>query len=123
MNLHAVASGAIGAVNPNVTGTITPSTGYTVVNFVQTPAYGTPVTALMQVQALTSRDLQQIESLNIQGNLRKVFLNGQWNGINRPQVKGGDLLSVLGATWKIFQVNQWPDWSELFVVQTDSSGG
>ena len=120
MNLHGIVSGAISTVNPVIVGTIAASTGYTTINYVQTPSYATPLPCYMQVQALTSRDLQQISALNIQGNLRKVWLNGQWNGINRPAAKGGDLLVFCGLNWKVFQViEQWQNWSSLYVVQTE----
>jgi hypothetical protein len=118
MNLHQIASSAIGAVNPFITGTVTPAAAYTTgADFVQVPGYGTPITAQMQVQALSTRDLQHMDSLNIQGNFRKVWLNGNWNGVIRPEGKGGDLVTFLGQNWLVVSVlEQWPDWTSVAVA-------
>ncbi len=118
MNLHGIVSGAISAINPLISATITPAvTGYTTnADGTQVPNYGTPVTAQVQVQALTTRDLAQLSALNIQGNLRKVWLNGNWNGIIRPEGKGGDLMTFNGQNWLIVQViEQWPEWTSVAV--------
>lgn len=118
MNLHSIASGLIGAVNPFITGTVTASTGYTTAgDGTQVPTYATPVTASIQVQELSTRELAHMDALNIQGNFRKVYLNGNWNGIIRPQGKGGDLMTFNGQNWLVVQVmEQWPDWTSVIVA-------
>lgn len=165
MNLHAIANGAITAVNPNLTGTIKQSSGYTyvgdanvvgaIIGTTLTVAHvnsgalmvgsilddttdviapGTMVTGLgsgtggigtytvnnpqtvtsetivangtgdrvpnlntitnvpMQFQALRGRELEHIDSLNVQGTVRAVHLYGDFQGVDRPGVNGGDLL-------------------------------
>ena len=52
------------------------------------------VNLLAQVQALSGRDLRQIEGLNLQGTLRAVYLNGVIDGIVRVALKGGDLITL-----------------------------
>jgi hypothetical protein len=93
VNLSAIVSGAIGAVNPQVFCTLRRSTGYTIgADFSQQPTYAATVGIPCQVQALSYTDLQKIAGLNLQGTRRAVYLNGNLEGIDRPAVKGGDLL-------------------------------
>lgn len=119
MNLHGIAAGAIGAVNPFITGTLTASTGCTTAaDGTQVPAYAAAVTARIQVQALTYSDLQQTSGLNIQGEARGIYLYGEWNGVLRPEVKGGDLITFNSQRWLVKQVlEQWPDWCKVVAVR------
>lgn len=119
MNLHGLAAGAIGAVNPFIAGTLTASAGYTTsADGTQVPAYAAPVTAMIQVQALTYSDLQQVSGLNIQGEARAVYLYGDWNGVLRPEAKGGDLIAFNGQQWLVKQTTEtWPDWCRVIAVR------
>ncbi|HEY8838136.1 MAG TPA: hypothetical protein VIO16_10765, partial [Dehalococcoidia bacterium] len=75
MNLQQIANAAITAINPNFPATLFISTGSTVTNFKQTPAYAqTPISA--QVQPLTTGDLWRLDALNIQGASKAIYLNG-----------------------------------------------
>ncbi len=118
MNLRGVANSLTSAINPNIVGTVQQSTGYTTgPDFKQIPSY-ISYPATLQVQALSTKELQQLDSLNIQGNIRKVFLNGDWNGIVRPSGTGGDLIVFNNQNWKIaLVIEQWPDWTSCAVVQ------
>lgn len=119
MNLHGIVSGAIGAVNPNITGTLSVSTGYTVANNgKQIPAYDTVAGVRMQIQPMTFRDLQQTDGLNLQGTRRGIYLYGVADGVVRALQKGGDLIvitsGVNAGTWLIAMVlEQWPDWCKV----------
>lgn len=105
MNLHAVVSGAIGAINPPVIGSVKVSTGVTTAgDGTQTPQYTTVNNVSMQVQALTAKEIEHLDSLNIQGVMRGVWMNGNIEGLNRNAGKGGDLLIFLGQTWLVVQV-------------------
>ncbi len=119
MNLHGIAGPIIAAVNPMIQGTLTASTGYTTsADGSQVPSYAAPVTAPMQVQALTYKDLQQIDGLNIQGEARAIYLYGDWNGVLRPDSKGGDLISFNGQQWLVKQtLETWPDWCKVVAVR------
>lgn len=98
MNLHGLASGAIGAVNPFVPISIQVSTGHaTNADYVRVPTYADPVTVPGQVQALTFRDIQQLDGLNLQGTRRAIYVNGRVDGLVRVENKGGDLVTVPGA--------------------------
>lgn len=94
MNLHAIVSGAIGVVNPQVNGQVQVSTGYTTLkDGERVPSYADAFTVPIQCQALTAKDLAQTDSLNIQGVLQAFYLNGDIEGVDRPFGKGGDLIS------------------------------
>lgn len=116
MNLHGIVSGAIGAVNPFVPGAMRVSTGYTTsASGKRTPTYSdTPVS--VQLQALGYKDLQQIDGLNMQGVVKAAYVNGNFNGVNRPKNQGGDLLVVGTDTWLIVQpLEEWPGWCKFVV--------
>lgn len=101
MNLHQIASAAIGAVNPLVPLSIRVSLGYaTDSDFVRVPSYAPAVTVPGQVQALSYRDIQQVDSLNLQGIRRAIYVNGRVDGLVRVEGKGGDLVTVPGAFFR-----------------------
>lgn len=102
MNLHGIVQGAIGAVNPHVPVSVRVSTGYEVdedQGFRQVPAYADAQVVQGQVQSLTYDDLRQIDSLNIQGTKRAIYLYGRIDGLVRVENKGGDLITVPGASF------------------------
>jgi hypothetical protein len=106
MNLHSIVSGAVGAVNPQITISLQSSTGSTTnADGSRTPAYAEPVSLTAQVQPLTNRDLRQIEGLNLQGTLMAIYINGNLDGVVRVLMKGGDLITLPdGSVWLISQV-------------------
>jgi hypothetical protein len=126
MNMHGIVRGAITSVNPDILGTwrvsagstISPTTGRVV------PAYTDFANVPMQVQALSGRDLKHINYLSVQGVRRAVYMYGNVQGVNRPMVKGGDLLlfpEVPGGTIKTWLVSivfeTWPDWCRVGVAE------
>lgn len=58
------------------------------------PQFATTADLTMQVQALSGPDLKQIDSLNIQGVVRAVYMSGFPQGLVRPATKGGDILLI-----------------------------
>jgi len=62
-----------------------------------------------QVQALTFRDLTQISGLNLNGTRRAIYLSGNVDGVVRPDMKGGDLLTFPdGSVWLVaMQLEAW----------------
>ena len=116
MNLHGIVSGATGAVNPMRPMTIKQSTGYAIVDYVQTPTYAT-LNASGQVQALTGKDLAMLNGLNVQGATNAIYLAGNYEGVFRVLGKGGDLIVFGGITYLVVAVlERWPDWCKLAVV-------
>ena len=127
MNLHAAVRSIIPAVNPDRAGTWRHSAGYsTFPDGTRAPAY-TDIPVQLQIQALTGRDLQHLNMLNIQGVQRAVYMYSNVQGVVRTDSKGGDLLvfaqDYAGPqnTWKVVVVLEtWtPDelaWCKLGVT-------
>jgi hypothetical protein len=125
VNLHGIVSGAIGAVNPNVSATMQRSTGYaTQPDGTQTPNYETYANVVCQFQELTQRDLRKLDGVNLQGVTRALYLNGSWSGVVRADARGGDLvITPDNATWLVTAViEQWPDWCKLLVTKQNGGG-
>lgn len=103
-------------------GTGTGGTGTYTVNNSQTVAPGaslsTTLVASGQLQPLSSSDIGQLDSLNIQGYQRAIYINGALNGLVRPKKKGGDLITTPdGQVWLTTMVlEQWPDWVKVAVT-------
>lgn len=123
MNLHGIVSGAIGAVNPQISIQWLQSTGYTTDDAGKRTPTNTVTTVRAQVQALSATDLRHTEGLNMTGVMRSVYLYGDVTGIVRIDQKGGDILQfaeVPGGTvrnWLVSQVMEtWPDWCRVIVT-------
>ncbi len=130
MNLHQIVSGVISAVNAPVICTLKMSTGYTIAaDGTQTPTYQEFDNVLVQVQALSYTDLMKMGALNIQGTRRKAYLIGNWEGLNRQQGKGGDLIIMPSlptfpgpTTWLVAMVlEHFEGWTS--VALTLQNGG
>lgn len=128
MNLHQIVSGAIGAINPFIPVTVQKSTGYTTdATGKRTPQFSNVATT-GQVQALSGDDIKQLENLGIaiQGVMRSVYLNGDWQGLVRVDGTGGELFQFARPghsqpdTWRVTQVLEtWPDWCKVAVTLQD----
>lgn len=124
MNLHNMVRGAITTVNPDIVAPYYVSQPYTVnASFAQVPSYAAPVDVPIQVQALKAGELKHSDLVNMEGLKRAVYMYGNTVGVDRSNLKGGDLLwfpQVPGAQselWKVACVLEtWPDWSKVAVV-------
>ena len=130
MNLLGITAGAVAAINPQIPCVLPMSTGYAIgPDGTQTPQYTPFPNILVQVQALSYTDLMKTGGLNIQGTRRKAYLMGGWEGVDRPGVKGGDLLSMPNlpdfpgpTTWLIVQVLEWwQDWCSVAITLQNGS--
>ena len=118
MNLHGIAGNAVSAVNPWKKATISRSNGYDSVNFKQVPKYLQPEEVLVQSQSLTYNDLLQTDGLNVQGERKALYMSGNFNGVQRAEGKGGDILTIDGIDWLVAMVlESWPDWCKLCVTR------
>ncbi|WP_302789868.1 hypothetical protein [Hafnia paralvei] len=116
MNLRGIANSFTKAINPNTDGVFKVSTGsVTLSSGKRSPNYNeVPVT--VQLQELSTTDLRQIDAVNIQGILKTAYLNGNFNGVNRPEQKGGDILVVNNQEWLVVKVPElWPDWCRVII--------
>ena len=130
MNLHGIAAPLIGVVNPFIPVTIKVSTGYTTENDgTRVPSYAFLFDVPAQIQALSFGDLRQLDGLELNGEKRKIYLNGQFDSVNRPRATGGDLITFpdgntypFGTSWLVVQsLEQFPDWCSLAVtLQNDA---
>lgn len=119
MNLHSIVRSAIGTVNPHTQAKLLRSIGYTTAaDGAQVPRYADARTVSVQMQPLSEGDVKQLDGLNIQGDARVAYLDGQWDGVVRPDGKGGDILVVGTTRWLVVQsMEDWPDWTKLAVVR------
>lgn len=118
MNLHGIVRRAITAVNPDVPGVMMVSLGTYSTDAAghRVPAYSEQ-DVTVQLQPLSYTDLMKIDGLNLQGIKKKAYVNGNFEGVNRPKQKGGDKLIVNGETWLISQpLEEWPDWCAFVVT-------
>lgn len=116
MNLRSIANRLTSSINPNVSGVFQINTGFTTLpGGKREPSYNS-VDVTVQLQELSSTDLKQVDSINIQGILRSAYLNGNFNGVNRPEQKGGDILMIGAEKWLVVKVPElWPDWCRVII--------
>jgi len=116
MNLHEIASTAISAINPSISAVLKKSDGYTIdANGTQQPTY-IDYNVKIRSHATSESDLRHIESLNLSGILRRVYISGQLHNINRLESSGGDLLIFDEKTWLIVHIiEQWGKWCSAII--------
>lgn len=118
MDLRGIANSAASTVNANIPVTVLRSTGYTIgAGRKQVPSYAAPVAGFGQMQALDSKDLQQLDGLNIQGKIRAVYLYGELAGVIRPDGTGGDIVRIDNKDWLVVKVLEgWSAWTKVACV-------
>ena len=126
MDLFGLSGAAIQVVNPSVAATLKTSTGSTVnADYSRTPTYATTnITA--QVQAMSYRDLAQVQGLNLNGSKRKIYVRGAVSGVTRISSKGGDLITLTdgpnAGVWLVAMVlEQFEDWCSVAVTLQNGS--
>lgn len=126
MNLHAIVGPIINMVNPSIEvryyasmpSVLDENTGC------QIPKYAPPIHFIAQLQPLSQQDLQHVGSINQQRQTKALYLNGTAKGIDRPELRGGDLFEFNGKRWLLTQ--QIEDWNQagwckvLLTEQQDS---
>lgn len=93
---------------------------------VASEAMTTSLTLTGQVQPITTRDLAQMEGINLGGVRWKIYLSGEVDAIVRDEKKGGDLITISTGrhqgVWLVVQIlEQWPDWCVAAIVQQNGS--
>ena len=132
MNLHQLVSGVISAVNPLTKLSIQTSNSYTTnPDGTQVPAYNPAVCVFGDVQALDAGENQHLDALNIQGRRMKFYINGNIDGLIRPNQQGGDLITIetggnnkalVGSTWLVAVILEyWPSWCCVAAVLQDDT--
>jgi hypothetical protein len=126
VNLHSIVAGAIAAVNPRVTGQYQQSNGtQTLASGKRVPDYlaATPIT--VQLQALTYKDLVQVDGLNLNGQAHAMYVSGDIEAVVRQDNKGGDIITLPdGSIWLVVHVlENWQltsGWAKVAVVRQSS---
>lgn len=119
LNLHGIVRGAITVVNNDITMAYEQSTGSSVgPGRKPIPTYAAVQQIRAQVQALSFKDLQQLDGINQNGMRRAIYLYGAANGVVRPAAQGGDLLTDgENNVWLVTQnLEQWPYWCKVAVT-------
>lgn len=127
MDLRAIANSVSSAVNPNKMVTVLLSQGFTVGEGAkQIPKYGIPMRGPANIQALDNDDLKQIDGLNIQGEIRAIYLKGPLAGVICPNQTGGDLVKFgfPEQTWLVVKVLEtWDNWTKAVIVRQGDGRG
>ena len=124
MNLNAIVTPLVAAVNPTQTLTVQVSTGYsTNADGSRVPSYAAPVSVQGQVQALSWGDLRQLDGLNIQGVKHAIYLNGDIEGLVRETNQGGDLITdASGNVYLVTTVlENWGVWTKVAATRQNGS--
>ena len=123
MNLHGIVRGAITTVNPDITAVLARSTGYTDDGIgQQVPTYSSSQVPA-NIQASTFKDLQQVDAINQNGELRSAYLFGVSHAVVRSLEKGGDTLTFLDedatySEWLVVKVlEQWSNWVKVAITR------
>ncbi|HQS69796.1 MAG TPA: hypothetical protein PLM58_09205 [Novosphingobium sp.] len=120
IRLRTMANRVTSGINPNVPATLLVNTGYTTNSAgLQVPSYAAPAAVSVQVQALTQKELQHLDKLNITNGQAGVFIDRQLNSADRATGSGGDVFrfadetripaDLRGSEWLVVAVLEgWP---------------
>lgn len=115
MNVRDLANRAVQRVNPNVPASVQSCTGYTTADTgKRTPTYSAAVPAMVQVQALTKKEIEHLDALNVAGTEMAIYANVQLSSVDRVTQAGGDLvtfgtaagipLALQGTAWLVTSI-------------------
>jgi len=128
IDVHAIASRTIQIVNPDITVQYQMSTGVgeTARDGTRTPTYSAKIPRLANVQPLGTKDLRQMDALNMGGTTAALYLFGMADGIVRVRRKGGDIVTIetgpYMGVWLVTGVfEQWPTWVKCGIAQQNEA--
>lgn len=122
MNLHLIAGNTLAGINPWVSAAIRKSAGYTTAADGSRAPISSPEPVQVKVQALTSKELAQVDGLNIQGEKRAIYAQGNYGGMVRADGTGGEEITLPdGSKWlNICTLENWfltSGWVKMAVVR------
>jgi hypothetical protein len=126
MNLHNIVGPIVAAVNPYVLASYQRSIGSTTnPDGSRVPKFTDPVIVQVQMQALTYKDLIQLDGINLNGEKHAMYISGKWEGVSRPESKGGDIITLEdGTVLMVVQIlENWftsDGWVKVAVTQQTS---
>lgn len=102
VNLRAIANKYTSGINPNLAVVLYAYAGYGVsASGKALPAYAAPVDVIAQVQALSIKEIQHLDALNVTGCTRSAYVNRQLFAIDRITQNGADVLTFEGTPWQV----------------------
>lgn len=115
MNLRGIANRATRGINPNLAALHSRSDGYTTApSGKREPLYHLPEVATVQVQALSKKEIEHLDALNLSNSTTAIYADRQLTGIDRATGSGGDRITfddsatipagLRGTTWLITAV-------------------
>lgn len=105
MNLRNIANSVTRTINPNLTVQLRAYQGYTTgPSGKTTAAYASAVPVVAQVQALTKKEIEHIDALNISACERGAYVNVQLRAYDRHEQTGGDFLFFENRWWKVMAI-------------------
>ena len=126
IDVFGLAGNATQSVNSFIPATLKASNGYTVNSDFSITPVDTDVRIWIEVQAVSSQDLLQIENINQQADMRAVYIKGGIKALNRPLQYGGDIINFYGSDWLVTQsLEEWGDaeWCKVLVTRQMPSSG
>lgn len=105
MNLRNMANRLTSAVNPNLTVQHRAYQSYSTLASGKTAAtYAAAVPLVAQVQALTKKEIEHIDNMNLSPCDRAAYVNGQLQAFDRVAQTGGDFLYFENRWWKVMAI-------------------
>lgn len=120
LDLYSLSAALTAVVNPLTNATLKRFTGMEQAEDYSTQPRYEELPVQIEVQALGTSDLQFIENIQQQADMRAVYLHGAAGALNRPLQQGGDLLQFENADWLITHVlEQWEgdQWRKVIVTR------
>lgn len=120
LNVFAIAGNLTPIINPHITATLKISDGVKVNEDYSTSPKFIEIQLRCEVQALSTSDLQQVENMNQQSDMRAVYIIGGIKALNRPLQYGGDIINFYGSDWLVTQqLEEWGDgsWTKVAVTR------
>ncbi|GBR70998.1 hypothetical protein [Gluconobacter kanchanaburiensis] len=120
INVFGIANAATNVVNPPIAATLRVSDGEIVNDDYSVTPCTTDLLCTIKVQALSTSDLQRIDNITQQADMRAVYIAGGIKGLNRALQTGGDVLNFYGSDWLVTQVlEEWGfgRWSKIVVTR------
>lgn len=94
MNLRAAANRLTRGINPNLPALFYEANGYTTGRAgKREPSYRAPVSISVQMQALSKKEIEHLDSLNISDATSAVYADRQLTGVDRLTKSGGDRIA------------------------------
>ncbi|PHM61191.1 hypothetical protein [Xenorhabdus ishibashii] len=122
MNVRGIANSLITAVNPNTNAVLLTNDGYTITDSgKQIPKY-TEHEITVQLQSLSTQDLEHLGVINQQGQFIYAYTRGQISAIRRTKQKGSDRIKFTAygeneeSEWNVTKViESYPTWVKVLL--------